>query len=90
MGPNLQSKDPHLAGVVDRGTMVAIMQILSLVRDESGLAKRIRSLWSAIYSVSPRLEGIWLSIWLQKGMFWVSEQRLVDEANTFRSNSWMT
>ena len=58
MGPNLQSKDPRLAGVVDRGTMVAIMQILSLVRDESGLAKRIRSLWSAIYSVSPRLEGI--------------------------------
>ena len=58
MGPNLQSKDPRLAGVVDRGTMVAIMQILSLVRDESGLTKRIRSLWSAIYSVSPRLEGI--------------------------------
>ena len=23
-------------------------------------------------------------------MFWVSEQRLVDQANTIRSNSWMT
>ena len=23
-------------------------------------------------------------------MFWVSEQRLVDEANTIRRNSWMT
>ena len=23
-----------------------------------------------------------LSLWLQKGMFWVSEQRLVDQANT--------
>ena len=31
-----------------------------------------------------------LSLWLQKGMFWVSEQRLVDEANTIRRNSWMT
>ena len=31
-----------------------------------------------------------LSLWLQKGMFWVSEQRLVDQANTIRSNSWMT
>ena len=23
-------------------------------------------------------------------MFWVSEQRLVDQANTIRTNSWMT
>ena len=30
------------------------------------------------------------SLWLQKGMFWVSEQRLVDQANTIRRNSWMT
>ena len=31
-----------------------------------------------------------LSLWLEKGMFWVSEQRLVDQANTIRRNSWMT
>ena len=31
-----------------------------------------------------------LILWLQKGMFWVSEQRLVDLANTIRRNSWMT
>ena len=31
-----------------------------------------------------------LSLWLQKGMFWVSEQRLVDQSNTIRRNSWMT
>ena len=30
-----------------------------------------------------------LSLWLQKGMFWVSEQRLADQANTIRRNSWM-
>ena len=30
-----------------------------------------------------------LSLWLQKCMFWVSEQRLVDQANTTRRNSWM-
>ena len=57
MGTNSQSKDPCPAGVLDRRTLVVIMQILSLVREESGLAKRIRSLWSAIYPVSPRLEG---------------------------------
>ena len=49
MGPDSQSKDPHLAGVLDRGTLVVIMQKLSLAREESGLAKRIRSLSSAIY-----------------------------------------
>ena len=31
-----------------------------------------------------------LNLWLQKGMFWVSEQKLVDQANTIRRNSWMT
>ena len=31
-----------------------------------------------------------LSLWQHKGMFWVSEQRLVDQANTIRRNSWMT
>ena len=31
-----------------------------------------------------------LSLWLQQGMFWVPEQRLVDQANTYRRNTWMT
>ena len=31
-----------------------------------------------------------LSLWLQKDMFWVSEQRLVDLANAIHRNSWMT
>ena len=55
MVPDWQSKDPCLAGVLDRGTLVVILRILSLVREESGLTERIRLLWSAIYGVSPRL-----------------------------------
>ena len=31
-----------------------------------------------------------LSLLLQKGMFWVLKQRLVDQANTIRRSSWMT
>ena len=31
-----------------------------------------------------------LNLWLQKGMFGVSEQRLADQANTICRNSWMT
>ena len=30
-----------------------------------------------------------LSLWLQKGMFWVSEQRLVDQANAICKNTWV-
>ena len=49
MGPDSQSKDPRPTGVLDRGTLVVIMRILSLVTEGSGLAKRTRFLWSAIY-----------------------------------------
>ena len=41
----------------------------------------------------PKIRGYrkhMLSLWLQKGMFCVSEQRLVDQANTICRNSWMT
>ena len=41
----------------------------------------------------PKIRGYrkrMLSLWLQKGMFWVSEQPLFDQANTIRRNSWMT
>ena len=31
-----------------------------------------------------------LSLWLQKVIFWVLEERLVDATNTIRRNSWMT
>ena len=31
-----------------------------------------------------------MSLWLQMGMFWVSKQILVDQANAIRRNSWMT
>ena len=44
-------------------------------------------------SSEPKIRGYrkrMLSLWQQKGMFWVSEQRLVDQANTIRRNSWMT
>ena len=41
----------------------------------------------------PKIRGYrkrMLSLWQQKGMSWVSEQRLVDQANTICKNSWMT
>ena len=41
----------------------------------------------------PKIRGYrkrMLNLWLQKGMFWVSEQRLVVQANTICRNSWMT
>ena len=41
MGPDSQSKDSRPADVLDRGKLVVIMQIVSLVREESGLANII-------------------------------------------------
>ena len=41
----------------------------------------------------PKIRGYrkgMLILWLQNGMFWVSEQRLVDQANTICRNTWMT
>ena len=41
----------------------------------------------------PRIRGYrkcMLSFWLQKGVLRVSDQRLVNQANTIRRNSWMT
>ena len=55
MVPDSKSKDPRPAGDLDRRTLVVTMRILLLVREESGLAKRIRSFWSAIYWV--RIDG---------------------------------
>ena len=49
MGPESQSKDLGLAGVLDRVTLVVIIRILSLVSKGNDLAKKIRLLWSAIY-----------------------------------------
>ena len=43
---------------------IIIIIILSLVREEGGLAKRIRPSESAIYWVSPRLEGIESAFWV--------------------------
>ena len=43
MGPDSEIKNPRPTGVFDRGTLVLIMQILSLGSDGSHLAKRIMS-----------------------------------------------
>ena len=46
-----------------------------------------------LFIEEPKIRGYrkhTLSLWLQKGLFWVSEQRLVDKANTIRRNNWMT
>ena len=91
MGPDLQSKDPCLTGVLDRGTLVIIMQILSLVRKENSQENKV--VMECYLLSEPKIRGYrkhMLSLWLQKGMFWVSEERLVDQTNTIHRNSWMT
>ena len=71
MGSDSQSKDPRLEGVLDRGTLVVIMRILTLVKEDSGIARFICYLLS-----KPKIRGYrkrMLCLWLAKGMFWESE-----------------
>ena len=92
MGPDSQSKDPRSVGVLDRGTLVAIMRILLLVR-RKWTSQENKIVMECYLLSKPKMRGYrkhMLSLWQQKGMFWVSEQRLVDQANTIRRNSWMT
>ena len=75
MGPDLQSKDPRLA--VER----------------KWTSQESKILMECYLLSEPKIRGYrkhMLSLWQQKGMFWVSGQRLVDQANTIRRNSWMT
>ena len=92
MGSDSQSKDPHPAVVLDRGTLVVIMRILSCKRRK--WTSHENKINMECYSFSePKIRGYrkrTLSLWLRKGMFWLSEQRLVDQAKTTRRNSWMT
>ena len=78
MGPDSQSIHPREAGVLDRATLVVIMQILSKIIMECYLLSELK-----IRGYRKRM----LSLRLQKGMFWVSEQRLVDQENTIHRNS---
>ena len=93
MGPDLQSKDPRLAGVLNRGTLVAINHANPVISKRRKWTSQENKIVMEYYSLSePKIRGYrkcMLSLWLQKGMFWVSEQRLVDQANTICRNSWM-
>ena len=72
MGPDSQSKDPRLAGVLDRGTLVVISKRRKWTSQENKIVMEC-------YLLSePKIRGYrkrMLSLWQQKGMFWVSEQR---------------
>ena len=92
MGPDWQSKDPRPAGVLDRGNIGRHANpVISKRRKWTSLENKIVMV---CYLLSePKIRGYkkrMLSLWLQKGMFWVSEERLVDQGNTIRRKSCMT
>ena len=89
MGFDSQSKDPCPTGVLNGGTLVVIMRILSLISNRMDYQENKIVIECYLLSES-KIRGYrkrMLSLWLQKGMFWVSEQRLDNQANTIL---WMT
>ena len=92
MGPDLQSRDPRLAGVLDMGHCLSPSNpVISKQRKWSSQQNRIVRECDLLSE--PKVRGYrkcMPSLWLNKGMFWVSEQRPVGQANTIHKNSWMT
>ena len=68
------------------GTLVIIMQILSISKRRSSTSQDNETVMECYLLSEPKIRGYrkrMLSLWVQKGMFWVSEQRLVDQANIY-------
>ena len=88
-GSRSQSKDPRPAGVLDRGILVnRVNCVISKRRKWTSQENKI--IIQCNLMSEPKIRGckkLMPSLWLQKSMFWVSEQRLVDQANTIRRNS---
>ena len=82
MGLDSQRKDPCPAGDLDRGTLVVIMQILSLSKRRKWTSQENKIAMECYLLSEPKISGyrkrLLSGVWLQKGMFLVSEQRLVE------------
>ena len=74
MSPGCQIKDPHPAGILDRGTLVVIMRILSLVSERKWSSQESKIVMECYLLSEPKVRGYrkrMLSLWLNKGMSWV-------------------
>ena len=64
-----------------------------VISEQKKLSSQENKIATECYLLSePKVRGNrkpMVSLWLKRDMFWASEQRLVDKANTTRRNSWM-
>ena len=92
-GPRLAEQGP-LSGRCSRQGSIGRHRVNPVISKRRKWPSQENKIVMDCYLLSePKIRGYrkhMLSSWLQKGMFWVSEQRLVDQANTIRRNSWIT
>ena len=72
MGPDLQSKDSHPAGILDRERLVVIMQILSLLSEGSSSSQENKIVMECYLLNEPKFRDYrkcMLSLWLNKVCF---------------------
>ena len=98
----IETNDVNESRIAEQGTLSGRCSRQGNIGRHVNLIISKRSKWTSqenkivmeCYLLSqPKIRGYrkhMLSLWLQKSMLWVSEQRLVDQANTIRRNSWMT
>ena len=93
MGPDSQSRNPRPAGVLDRRNIGRHHASPVISKRRKWTSQENKIVMKCYLLSEPKIRGYrkrMVSLWLQKGMFWVSEQRLVDQANTIHRNSWMS
>ena len=92
--PDSQSKGPRPAGALDRGNIGRHHANPVISKRRKSPSKENKILMECYLLREPKARGYrkrMLNLWLNKCiMFWVLEQRLVDQANTTRRNNWMT
>ena len=90
-GSQLKEQGSSSSKCFQQGNIGHHHAILSLVIEGSGQENKI--VMECYLLGKPKVRGYrkhMASLWLNKGMFWVSEQILVDQANIICRNSWIT
>ena len=93
MDSDSQSKNTRPTGVLDMGKIGRHHAHPVSIKRKMWTIQENRTVTKCYLLSEPKIRGYtkrMLNLWQQKGMFWVSEQRLVDQVNTIHRNSWMT
>ena len=92
-GSQLAEQEPSSCRCSQQGNIFSHRADLVISKRRKWTSQKNKIFMECYLLSEPKIRGYrkcMLSLSLKKRMFWVSEQRLVDQTNTIRRNSWMT